>query len=443
MDQQQWKERRQQREEQRQLRRKRQRILAGVIAAVVILIACGVVIFVLSRNASRTPPVSTEPVQTTPVSTGTTPTGGTETPTEGTTGLSTEPFTAATQPAEGTTVVYFGAAGDLNVNDQTVASGGPYYDYTTAFKDVVELLSRPDLTVLNFEGNACGAPYGTQSVSAPQTMLEALKRAGVDLLQAANSCTISNGVLGLDNTLQNIRAAGLEPVGAQTSGKNYTIRVVNGVKIAVVAFTKGMNSMALPAGSEGYVNLLYTDYASTYQKVDTDGINKTLQAIEKEKPDITIALLHWGSEFNDKRSGTQKTIKDLMIAGGVDVILGTHPHYVQSIETEAGGQLVFYSLGDFYSNVERSGTEYSLFVELQITKDHATGLTTVTSYTYTPLYTELRADGTLRVLRMQEAMEAFEQNDIDRVSQETYDSMVYALERIKVRIQPVKEEKEE
>ena len=40
----------------------------------------------------------------------------------------------------------------------------------------------------------------------------------------------------------------------------------------------------------------------------------------------------------------------------------------------------------------------------------------------------------LKVLRIREAMKAYEDGYIDRVSQETYDAMAYALERIEARI---------
>ena len=79
----------------------------------------------------------------------------------------------------------------------------------------------------------------------------------------ANSCTINNGLIGLTSTLQTIRAAGLEPVGAFASesefqqSKGYTITEAQGVKVASVAFTKGLGGRGLPAGNDNLVNILY------------------------------------------------------------------------------------------------------------------------------------------------------------------------------------------
>lgn len=99
---------------------------------------------------------------------------------------------------------------------------------------------------------------------------------------------------------------------------------VKGFRVAFVAFTKGVGNLRLPEGAEGCVNLLYTDYNTTYQDVDTEGIRHILSQVQSEKPDIVIALLHWGSEYDSSVSKTQEEIRDLMLQGGVDVILGTH-----------------------------------------------------------------------------------------------------------------------
>ncbi len=336
------------------------------------------------------------------------------------------------------TVIHFTAGGDVNINDTTAS-----IDYETAFLDIVPLLSGADLAAVNFEGNLVGEPYGTENASAPQSLMTALRNAGVDLVQMANSYAIYNGLDGLSATLSGIRAAGLEPVGAwatsaeaESSG-GYTIREVNGVKVAIVAFTKGMSSMALPTGSEGCVNVLYTDYATTYKEVDTNGITAVLNRVAEEKPDITIALVHWGSEFRDPISATQTKIKNLMLSLGVDAIIGTHPHYVQAMEyDQENGTIVCYSLGDLLSDAATAGTQYSVLLDLEITKDNISGETRITGYSYTPLFVVNEEGSPLRILRLDEAVDAYESGYMRRVSAETYSDMLYARSRIEARVVP-------
>ena len=422
--------RREKREAQRrkqQAEAKRLRITL-ILAAVVLVLCTAGIVFLTSRSDSSQTTVAAE-------------TRPTQKPTQ-----ATEPATRAQKSTK--TTIHIKAAGDLNVTNTVinagVAVGG--YNYTRAFMDVASTLSDADLTVLNLEGNICGEPYGSDTTSAPRELLEGLRNAGVDLIQMANSCTINNGLIGLTSTLQSIRAAGLEPVGAFASesefqqSKGYTITEAQGVKVAFVAFTKGLGGRGLPAGNDNLVNILYEDYASTYDKIDRTRITSVLKAVEAEKPDITIALLHWGSEYNDDISDTQKSIVNLMKKQGVDVIIGTHPHTVQAIEyDELAGTVVAYSLGDFFGDASRGGTNYSIILDLEITKDSSTGTTKVTNYSYTPIYTVSEAesaDGYRRVVRIDKTVEAWEENYLDKVSQSAKESMVYALDRIEARINP-------
>lgn len=422
--------RREKREAQRrkqQAEAKRLRITL-ILAAVVLVLCTAGIVFLTGRSDSPETPVAAE-------------TRPTQKPTQ-----ATEPATRAQKSTK--TTIHIKAAGDLNVTNSVinagVAVGG--YNYTRAFMDVASTLSDADLTVLNLEGNICGEPYGSDTTSAPRELLDGLRNAGVDLIQMANSCTINNGLIGLTSTLQSIRAAGLEPVGAFASesefqqSKGYTITEAQGVKVAFVAFTKGLGGRGLPAGNDNLVNILYEDYASTYDKIDRNRITSVLKAVEAEKPDITIALLHWGSEYNDDISDTQKSIVNLMKKQGVDVIIGTHPHTVQAIEyDELAGTLVAYSLGDFFGDASRGGTNYSIILDLEITKDSSTGTTKVTNYSYTPIYTVSEAesaDGYRRVVRIDKTVEAWEENYLDKVSQSAKESMVHALDRIEARINP-------
>ena len=409
--------------EQQKLRRK-------LILAAVILAACAALVLYLT-GGGETAPVTDE---TTPEQTQ----------------YTIPPEEKATMaPETPTTTIHIKAAGDLNVTDKVVASGkaqyGDYYDYTTAFLDVAPILSDADLTLMNFEGNLVGPPYGTDTASAPIELVEALDAAGVDILQMANSYSIYNGMIGLNQTLNNIRAAGIEPVGAFSTpaefqqSKGYTICDVQGVKVAVVAFTKGMGSLGLPAGSESCVNKLFLDYDSEYKKIDYDGIRAIMKSVRSEKPDIIIAMLHWGAEYNDTVFDSQEDIAELMIDEGVDIILGTHSHMIHRIDfDETGNTLVAYSLGDFFGDASKAGTAYSIILDIQITRDNEMGTTKIDGYTVTPIYTLSEADGNgqRRVVRIEEAIAAYEVNFVDKVTQSAKEAMEYSLERIEARVDP-------
>lgn len=411
--------RREAREAQRKAWAARQKKLTlRLLIAAGVLLAVGVLIFALSRAGSSGPEDTVPTVEAQPTD---------------------------TQPPDLTekTVIHFVAGGDLNVTDKVVAAGGENYDYEKTFLDILPVLAGADLTTVNLEGNVCGAPYGTATASAPQSLLQALADAGVDMIQMANSRSIHNGLAGLSETLTNIRAAGMEPLGAYANHddfnayEGYSVFEVNGVKVGVVAITKGMDGLGLPAGSEFCVNVMYKDYATTYQKVNTGRLQELMKDVKLEQPDVIIALLHWGSEYNDAVSKSQTAVRKLLLDEGVDVIVGTHPHYVQAIETdEATGGIVAYSLGDFLGDGVRAGTAYSILLDLEITKDHATGTSAVTKVDYIPIYTVKDEDGGMRILRLREAVAAYENGEIGCVTKAQYTEMVDALAKIEARVTP-------
>lgn len=409
LDPEEMKKRRALRQQQRQKKQQQNRKSALKLAiAGVAVVLCAVLVFVIAGSGREKKPAEIQPSES--------------------------------QPRQEPTTITLTVAGDLNITENVVNAGGVNYDFTNAFLDVAHLLADGDITVINLEGNLCGAPYGIDR-SAPQGMMEALKRAGVDFVQLANSYSIYKGMDGLKSTISGVRQAGMTPLGVYTdtaaakAGGGYTLCRVQGVKIAFVAFTKGMDGMALPAGNEGCVNILYEDYSTDYQKIDREQINRVLDAVAKEEPDVTVALLHWGSEYNDTVSKTQENICKLMQEKGVDAIIGTHSHYVQKMQFDpVAGTFIAYSLGDFFGDAGRAGSEYSVILNLEITKDNISGETKISDYNYTPIFTVVEEEKPLRVLRITEAMKAFEEGYLDRVSQKTYDGMVYALKRIEARV---------
>ena len=422
--------RRQKREAARRMaQRRRRRMLLLVLAAVIVLVGCGAAIFRLaSKGGASAGAALNTPTETTAATT-----------------QATEETQSGRRTKNPITTIHIRAVGDLNITNSVIDSGiGPTgYDFSRAFMDVAAELAVGDVTVMNLEGNFCGEPYGSETASAPTELLTYLKSIGVDLIQMANSYSVYNGLIGLNSTLNNIRSVGIEPLGAYATSSDfnktggYTICDVQGIRVAFVAFTKGVGGMGLPAGSEDCVNLLYTDYDSNYKQVDKKGITSILSKVASEKPDITVAMLHWGSVNNDEISKTQTQIVELMQKNGVDVIIGSHPHLLQKIElNEKTGKLVAYSLGDFYGDAALGGSNYSVILDVEITKDADLKTTKVTNFSYIPIYTEKESecDGYRRVVRIEEAMYAYENNYVDKVTADSYTAMQKAMKRIPERI---------
>lgn len=419
----------------RKARLRRQRRIHFIwlgLAAVIVAVAAGFLVLGGQDEPQDTQPQTTSPVgqiQTTDV-----------------------PEQTQAPRNEPTTVIHVCVSGDLNVTDYVLENAAQEngYDFSDTFLDVAPILSGADLTLLNFEGNLSGGTYGTKTGAAPLELPKTLKSLGVDAVQTANSAAIRQGVSGLVTTLEAFEHVGLTTLGTYADSNDfrksggYEILEVEGIRIALVAFTKGMDNLGLPAGSEDCVNLLYTDYSTDYKKVDTDRIAKVLRSVSQEQPDITIAMLHWGSEYNEEISDSQEKIRRQLQEGGVDIIVGSHPHLVQKIDYDPiAHTLVAYSLGDFFGDAVMAGSNYSIMLDLEITRDNATGETYLSSYDYIPIFTlkpEQSASGGHRVVRIREAMERYETNFVGRITDDAYESMAYAMKRIEERVNPEPEE---
>ena len=164
-------DRQQQRDAVKQARiREQKRVRRKLILTVLILAACAAAVLLIARNNSLLMPKEEVAEETVDESLETQVTQPTE-----------ETSSRLNQPKK---VIHIRAAGDLNVTREVVQSGvvGKKFDFTQSFIDVAPLLSEADWTVLNFEGNVCGEPYGDETRSAPPEILTALLNAGVDMV---------------------------------------------------------------------------------------------------------------------------------------------------------------------------------------------------------------------------------------------------------------------
>jgi poly-gamma-glutamate synthesis protein (capsule biosynthesis protein) len=180
--------------------------------------------------------------------------------------------------APGSSVATLSFVGDISLDDAMLqrfrSESG--YDFTSLLRRVVPRLAAADLTIGNLEGNVV-SDDAVSDHNYPTALLRDLYAAGFDVLQTANSFSIQNGITGLSATREAILAAGMDPLGtwsteAERSEQGVLIREVNGIRIAFLAFTKGMNNLKLPVGTDYCVNLLYSDYDTNYSKLAQSAI---------------------------------------------------------------------------------------------------------------------------------------------------------------------------
>jgi len=85
--------------------------------------------------------------------------------------------------------------------------------------------------------------------------------------------------------------------------------------------------------------------------------------VAKKTADVVIASPHWGVEYKHYPNNSQISVARRAIKAGADLVVGTHPHVVQSSEFFEG-KYITYSLGNFifdqeWSEATKQGTVLS------------------------------------------------------------------------------------
>ncbi len=299
---------------------------------------------------------------------------------------------AETKEAQATTRVTLAAIGDLLIHESVYQSvynsSTGKYEFAPIFKFIAPYLKNADYTIANLETRFAGPEVGYSGYpqfNCPASLGTTMREAGVDLLATANNHSMDKGWAGIVNTLDNIDRTTLAHIGTnrtQEERDRIFIKDVGGVKIAFLNYTESTNGIPLPAGRPYAVNMM-----------DESRIVPETKAARQQGADLVVAVLHWGREYERTQAPYQRNLATRLFQGGVDAIIGSHPHVVQQIErlsVQVGGatlnRYVVYSLGNFVSNQRDRYRDSGIIVYLDIEKTSSG--TSVTGVRYLPVWVQ-------------------------------------------------------
>ena len=200
-----------------------------------------------------------------------------------------------------------------------------------------------------------------------------------------------------------------------------------------------MNSLRLPEGSGHCVNLLYSDYDSKFSVIAKNDILSVLDHAKTLEPDVIVAMLHWGSEYSEEITSSQKEIASLLFANGVALIVGSHSHYVGPMENSpgslfhAGTGFIAYGLGDFLSAADTSTARNGCILNVSFEKEG--DQIRIASVRYTPTFSAAPDRSlditTYEILDTLDAISFYEAGYYDRISPALYQKLQTAVERMK------------
>ena len=224
------------------------------------------------------------------------------------------------------------------------------YDFHENFEYVKPWLKQADLVIGDFEGTVNKDHYlaGYPLFNAPGEVMDAIKDAGYQVLDLAHNHILDSQIEGVFSTADAIEKAGMTPIGVYTHEPRekapIVIKEVNGIKIALLAYSYGFN------GIEEYISK--EDYDNHLSDLNEDKMKAEIERAEKEA-DITVIMPQMGIEYQLEPTEEQKILYHKMIDWGADIIFGGHPHVVEPAETvekDGDKKLIIYSMGNFISN---------------------------------------------------------------------------------------------
>ncbi|MBI2474585.1 MAG: CapA family protein [Candidatus Taylorbacteria bacterium] len=189
---------------------------------------------------------------------------------------------------------------------------------STAFLDA-------DAIILNLEGPITASTTKCQNKAysfrfEPEIASE-LEKQGIFAVNLANNHTFDCLEKGRADTRGYLEQAGVNFFGGGTMAESYVELDISERKVAFIGLD------------------LTFDY-----KLDASYL-KLIELLNITN-DVIIVSIHWGEEYREQPTQSQRLVGIKLIDAGADAVIGHHPHVIEPLEIYKNSP-IFYSLGNF------------------------------------------------------------------------------------------------
>lgn len=218
------------------------------------------------------------------------------------------------------------------------------------FKTALPLVAGSDVTVGDLEcplTDRVKPPYSGMVFSAPAKTVQGLQLLGLTAVTLANNHSTNFGRQAFTDTLKVLKQNDIKYAGG---GYNYTeahqpaVVDSKGMKIAVLSYNSIDGSLDATSSDSGVTWIRMPPFHAD----NPDDVRMVLQDIRKAKQqaDFVIPCFHWSEEYKYHPNASMVQLAHSALDAGADMVIGQHPHSVQSIEWYKG-KFIAYSLGNF------------------------------------------------------------------------------------------------
>lgn len=229
--------------------------------------------------------------------------------------------------------------GDVMLGRTVMTTSREKNDPRYPFLKIGTELYNADLVFVNLEApliDRCPDSYEGLIFCADPSMLAGLVYAGVDIVNLANNHILNYGEQGLGQTKAFLSQRKIDYTGLG----DLVVRKVGDTKFGFLGFDKVTNTDDF---TEQEINLI---------KNSNDSV------------EVLVVSVHWGNEYQEEPTQKQVQWARQLVENGADVVVGHHPHWVQTV-ANIDGKPVYYSLGNLvFDQMWSEKTKQGLVVKL-------------------------------------------------------------------------------
>lgn len=272
---------------------------------------------------------------------------------------------------EGLTLIFGGDVMLARTVEQKILKTG---DWSLPFRKIYEEFEKTDLAFTNLESpirdSGQATPNGSTVFRALPETIEGLKLAGIDIVSLANNHFGDQGKTGEEYTFEHLTNNNIEYCGAgndfEEAHVGKILKVTKGnkeyqrVSIGYLCYAYPESMYIAGSNSPGMANM------------DIAQMKKDVNEL-KEKADFIVVSMHAGAEYTHNPGNFQINFARAAIDSGADLVVGHHPHVVQSTEKYGDG-FIIYSLGNLvfdqmWSEETQQGVVALVSVEYRVKRE--------------------------------------------------------------------------
>lgn len=229
-------------------------------------------------------------------------------------------------------------------------------------EELIDLMLNADVAVLN---NECalsdgGSPMPDKQYTYKMTpsLVQSYVDMGIDVVTLANNHALDFGTEALTDTFKTLDSYQIDYIGAGADldrASQASVYEIDGKTLAILAASR-----VIPVVEWNVLNRqpgMFCTYDSTALEAEIRECSEIY--------DYVVVYVHWGVMETEQPQDYQRQMAYRYVDAGADVVFGTHPHVVQSIEFY-DGKPIFYSLGNFLYGATIQKT---MLAELEVDAD--------------------------------------------------------------------------